>query len=368
MRARSSEPPARAPSFADISSSAHKAAKAAAPNVNAFDLRGVVELIEAEVDRAAGRWEGLVDRTRRLAHEPTPFAAANLDAQVLYGSVLAASGSTGEATACLRDVIAAAEQVGAVWPLIPARTSLSRLLLMVGDARGALEQATAGLTCVRSKGIWVWGAETALCLVDALDALNRATEARGLVNELKTEIGDADAPIARAALNVAQAVIARDLGEEVEAEALLRDARRELAAGGLSYEEALVDERLGEWLCNRGGSDGPDLLRRALQTFGRLDARRDVARICRTMRHLGVRIPDPWRGGRRSYGAALSPREREIALLAAGGKTNQEIATDLFLSRRTVESHMSSVLRKLSGRSRKDLRGLLTSNGESRTE
>ncbi|HZA39132.1 MAG TPA: helix-turn-helix transcriptional regulator [Actinomycetota bacterium] len=64
----------------------------------------------------------------------------------------------------------------------------------------------------------------------------------------------------------------------------------------------------------------------------------------------------------------MSPREREVALLAASGKTNEEIAADLFLSRRTVETHMSNVLRKLRGRSRRDLRTLLTSNVEMHPE
>jgi DNA-binding CsgD family transcriptional regulator len=184
------------------------------------------------------------------------------------------------------------------------------------------------------------------------------------VDELERGLGSADAPRARAALDVARGVIALGLGNEKEASALVDTARRELEEGGLPYEAALAIERLGTWHCDRGAADGPRLLRRALHTFGELDATRDVARILQTMRRNGVPVPNRWRGGRRSYGAELSPREREVALLAARGKTNEEIAADLFLSRRTVESHMSNVLRKLSGRSRRDLRSLLGSNGE----
>ena len=74
------------------------------------------------------------------------------------------------------------------------------------------------------------------------------------------------------------------------------------------------------------------------------------------MRRHGVAVPYPWRGGRRALGTDLSDREREIALLAAEGRTNREIAAELFLSPRTVETHMSHALRKLGLSSREELR------------
>ena len=45
--------------------------------------------------------------------------------------------------------------------------------------------------------------------------------------------------------------------------------------------------------------------------------------------------------------AALTARELEVARLMASGRTNREIATQLFLSRKTVETHLHNVFTSL---------------------
>jgi DNA-binding NarL/FixJ family response regulator len=61
------------------------------------------------------------------------------------------------------------------------------------------------------------------------------------------------------------------------------------------------------------------------------------------------------RRGRRGYGNALSPRELEVARLAARGFTNSRIAAELSLSVSTVEDHLTKAMRKLKIRSRREL-------------
>lgn len=51
----------------------------------------------------------------------------------------------------------------------------------------------------------------------------------------------------------------------------------------------------------------------------------------------------------------LTPRQRQVLLLAAGGKTNAQIAEQLSISVRTVESHRLNMMRKLGLRSQIDL-------------
>jgi DNA-binding CsgD family transcriptional regulator len=57
--------------------------------------------------------------------------------------------------------------------------------------------------------------------------------------------------------------------------------------------------------------------------------------------------------------AELTPREREIALLAADGASSRQIAGRLVISVRTVDNHLQSAYRKLGVGRRQDLAGAL---------
>jgi len=316
----------------------------------------VVELVAASVDRAAGRWTGLADRCRELVREPSHFVAANLDSEFLLASVLAVTGNPDEARDRLRAVVDNAEQSGVLWPLVPARAALGRLLLTAGDAAGAIAEAQAGLQVVRVKGNWVWAGETVLVLVEALEAQGHpSTTGDDVVSELAADLTGRSAPAAEAYLAHCRAILGRS-SDSAEAERSLAHARTEFARLGLPYESARAAELLGSWTSSYDGGTG---LQAAFRMYAELGATRDVARVQRALREVGVAVPSVRRGGRRSYGSDLSPREREVAMLAADGHTNSEIADRLFVSRRTVESHVASALRKLGGRTRRELRTLI---------
>lgn len=56
---------------------------------------------------------------------------------------------------------------------------------------------------------------------------------------------------------------------------------------------------------------------------------------------------------------ALTPAELRVGRLAAEGLTNREIAQELFVTAKTVQTHLSSVYRKLDAGSRRELPSLL---------
>ena len=75
----------------------------------------------------------------------------------------------------------------------------------------------------------------------------------------------------------------------------------------------------------------------------------------RGMRALGVRAWHPSGAAGNTGLASLTARELEVARLVASGATNPEIATRLFLARKTVERHVSNVLLKFGARNRTEL-------------
>ena len=87
--------------------------------------------------------------------------------------------------------------------------------------------------------------------------------------------------------------------------------------------------------------------------FVGLGARPWIARAEAELAAAGA--PPPRRAGRETVWSALTPQEFQVARVVAEGRTNDEAAAALFVSRKTVENHLTRVYRKLGMRSRSDL-------------
>jgi DNA-binding CsgD family transcriptional regulator/tetratricopeptide (TPR) repeat protein len=95
-------------------------------------------------------------------------------------------------------------------------------------------------------------------------------------------------------------------------------------------------------------TDATSSLRQALATFQRLGARPMSAIIADRLRIRGVRVGTSDDAAAPNVSpAVLSEREREVVRLVAAGFTNPQIASNLYISRKTAEHHVSNILVKL---------------------
>jgi DNA-binding CsgD family transcriptional regulator len=99
-------------------------------------------------------------------------------------------------------------------------------------------------------------------------------------------------------------------------------------------------------------SGDEEALREALDVFEELGARPAADGVRRTLRELGASVPRGPRAATRDNPAGLTAREVEVVRLVADGLPNADIAERLVLSPRTVEHHVSAILRKLAARTR----------------
>jgi DNA-binding NarL/FixJ family response regulator len=158
-------------------------------------------------------------------------------------------------------------------------------------------------------------------------------------------------PSLHAGLRYARAVLARD----AEAEPLFQ-AALQVTVGRSPFVRARVQLAYGEWLRRqRRTADSQAPLRAARETFDALGvipwserARQELRASGETSRSRGSEARDK-----------LTPQELQIVQMAAEGLTNREIGQKLYLSHRTVSSHLYRIFPKLGVSSRSELGAVL---------
>ncbi len=123
----------------------------------------------------------------------------------------------------------------------------------------------------------------------------------------------------------------------------------------MPFDRAYTQMRAGTALVAAGERElGIERLTSAYRTFRRLRAAPFAKQAAADLEELGEQVEQ--RLGRRAAGelarGGLTRRELEILRFVAVGRTNREIARELFLSPRTVDMHVHNVLGKLACRSR----------------
>lgn len=230
------------------------------------------------------------------------------------------------------------------------RATRGRLLLARGQAELAAAQLLEGgaLMGPTNAAVWPWRASAAI----ALHAVGKRREALGLADE---ELGLVRANGSRWAMSL----ILRARGLVIGGEDGIRSLEQAVscAAGcGARLEQARS-------LCDLGAAHRRAGRRRAATEV--LQAAYELAQECgaapiaaaarEELRVAGARPQRERRLGR----DALTPSELRVAELAADGLSNREIAQALFVSLRTVETHLTHVYQKLEIGSREKLAGAL---------
>jgi DNA-binding CsgD family transcriptional regulator len=142
------------------------------------------------------------------------------------------------------------------------------------------------------------------------------------------------------------------------AEAHFGTALADLAGDQWPFERAQLQLDYAEWMRRRRRiNDAKPVLTEALGTFRRLGARSWAQRAQAELRACGVAVAGA--PGDRDAMWELTPQQQQIVRLASDGLTDREIGDRLFLSPRTVSSHLYRSYPKLGVASRHQLRDVI---------
>jgi DNA-binding CsgD family transcriptional regulator len=240
-----------------------------------------------------------------------------------------------------------------------AGVALAIVLMESGEHAQAIElliRHAGGEELSSIPGVWrTWWLER---LTRSLLAIERREAAARAAAEAATI---AEATGLRLGVVMAQraaAAVALDSVDAAQAARLALASSATAGELGMPIEAAASRVLAGRALMSAGDHAGAvAALRRAADEFDACGARRGRGEAERELGRLGQR---PYRRSRSGQPdgaglAALTARELEVAHLIVDRKTNAEIAGALFLSQKTVESHIRNLFRKLDVNSRVDI-------------
>jgi DNA-binding CsgD family transcriptional regulator/tetratricopeptide (TPR) repeat protein len=184
-------------------------------------------------------------------------------------------------------------------------------------------------------------------LAEAFARLDRRPEGRERIARILERFQGRPSPRLEQIFLRARAILA----DTATAESHFRSALQDDRGNDWPFERAKLYLDFGEWLRRqRRINEAKGFLTLGLETVTRLGATPSILRAGSELRACGVRSAAS--GGALSE---LTPQQEEVVRLAARGLTNQEIADRLYLSPRTVSSHLYHSYPKLSVTARHEL-------------
>jgi DNA-binding CsgD family transcriptional regulator len=222
----------------------------------------------------------------------------------------------------------------------------------LGDATESHEQLAPFVEMVRSAGI----VEPSLLRfvpdeVSALVRLGDLDAASDLLTYFERCATDADRSGVLAAAGRCRALLSAARSDMVEAVAQVEAALEHHGRGRQPFEEARTELVAGEiYRRARAKRKAGDALSRAIEIFDELGSPPWAQHARGELGRVGLRV-----GRSRPVGIGLTAAERDVVELVVSGLTNREVAEQLFMAQRTVESHLTRAYRKLGVRSRTQL-------------
>jgi DNA-binding NarL/FixJ family response regulator len=178
------------------------------------------------------------------------------------------------------------------------------------------------------------------------------------------DVGTAQALTGHAAALAAESEIPHRQASAMYCRGLLDHDAAPLLAAAERYEQAgrpllraqSLEAAAAEFIRSGDRGQARVAFTRAVEIYGSLGAAADVARLQASFRAHGIRRgPHAKHRQARSGWDSLTPTETKIAGLVEAGLSNPEIAAKLLLSRRTIATHVSHILKKLDVHSRTDI-------------
>jgi len=262
---------------------------------------------------------------------------------------LAHLGRLEEARALAQRDLAADESLGYIAAVALHLRSLGFTELVAGDHSAAAEHFLRALS-ISSEEIGI-GEPAILRLhpdaVVALVMLGRIDDARRLTHQLDASMQANHLPWATAMAGRCHGLLSAAAGDVPAALEVLQRTLVDHELLPMPFEEARTRLLFGSVLRRSGHrNDARRELEAARTVFVRLGTPIQVGQVNAELASVG---------GWPNRAGALTPVEERIAVLVAAGQTNKEVASTLFLSVRTVESHLGRIYRKLGLRSRTEL-------------
>lgn len=195
---------------------------------------------------------------------------------------------------------------------------------------------------------------------EALLLIGQIDQAAGVLEIQSAELADAPAEQTHVDLWRLRGVLAQAQRRPDEARAAFEQGKEIAPSVQAPISTALLDLGYGQFL-RRTGSRRAAIaaLREAGDTFASLGARPFLQRCETELTACGVRSRE--RSSDNRFG--LTAREDVVARLVASGKSNREVAGELYLSTKAIEYHLGNVFAKLNVHSRHELAGRLATSG-----